>query len=128
MNKIAIFIQVFNEELKTILRKTIYFDNELEAKIFFNETSLSSGVLDYAVYSEISYTWVVVETKNFQMIMEKKNIRKVLKEILSSSEVNLLVKNSNSEKEVIKRMNESYLIVEQSMFLIDYRHLKQFQV
>lgn len=44
--------------------------------------------------------------------MKKKNIRKVLKEILSSSEVNLLVKNSNSEKEVIKRMNESYLIVE----------------
>ena len=128
MNKFAIFIQVFNEEFKTILRKTIDFDDELEAKIFFNETSLSSGVLDYAVYSEISYSWVVVETKNFQMIMEKKNIRKVLKEILSSSEVNLLVKNSNSEKEVIKRMNESYLIVEQSMFLIDYRHLKQFQV
>lgn len=44
--------------------------------------------------------------------MEKKNIRKVLKEILSSSEVNLLVKNSNSEKEVIKRMNELYLTVE----------------
>ena len=44
--------------------------------------------------------------------MEKKNIRKALKEILSSSEVNLLVKNSNSEKEVVKRMNESYLIVE----------------
>ena len=44
--------------------------------------------------------------------MKKKNIRKVLKEILSSSEVNLLVKNSNSEKEVIKRMNGSYLIVE----------------
>lgn len=44
--------------------------------------------------------------------MKKKNIRKVLKEILSSSEVNLLVKNSNSEKEVIKRMNESHLIVE----------------
>ena len=44
--------------------------------------------------------------------MKKKNIRKVLKEILSSSEVNLLVKNSNSEKEVINRMNESYLIVE----------------
>ena len=44
--------------------------------------------------------------------MKKKNIRRVLKEILSSSEVNLLVKNSNSEKEVIKRMNESYLIVE----------------
>ena len=44
--------------------------------------------------------------------MKKKNIRKVIKEILSSSEVNLLVKNSNSEKEVIKRMNESYLIVE----------------
>ena len=126
MNKFAIFIQVFNEEFKTILRKTIDFDNELEAKIFFNETSLSSGILDYAVYSEISYSWVVVETRNFQMIMEKKNIRKVLKEILSSSEVNLLVKNSNSEKEVIKRMNESYLIVEQSMFLIDYRHLKQF--
>ena len=38
MNKFAIFIQVFNEEFKTILRKTIYFDNELEAKIFFNET------------------------------------------------------------------------------------------
>lgn len=65
MNKFAIFIQVFNEEFKTILRKTIYFDYELEAKIFFNETSLSSGVLDYVVYSEISYTWVVVETKNF---------------------------------------------------------------
>ena len=44
--------------------------------------------------------------------MKKKNIRKVLKEILSSSEVNLLVKNSNSEKEVVKRMNESYLVVE----------------
>ena len=44
--------------------------------------------------------------------MKKKNIREVLKEILSSSEVNLLVKNSNSEKEVINRMNESYLIVE----------------
>ena len=44
--------------------------------------------------------------------MENKNIRKVLKEILSSSEVNLLVKNSNSEKEVVKRMNETYLIVE----------------
>ena len=44
--------------------------------------------------------------------MKKKNIRKVLKEILSSSEVNLIVKNSNSEKEVIKRMNELYLIVE----------------
>ena len=44
--------------------------------------------------------------------MKKKNIRKVLKEILSSSEVNLIVKNSNSEKEVVKRMNESYLIVE----------------
>ena len=44
--------------------------------------------------------------------MKKKNIRKVLKEILSSSEVNLLVKNSNSEKEVVKRMNETYLIVE----------------
>ena len=126
MNKIAIFIQVFNEEFKIILRKTIYFDNELEAKIFFNETSLSSGILDYAVYSEISYSWVVVETKNFQIIMEKKNIRKVLKEILSSSEVNLIVKNSNSEKEVVKRMNETYLVVEQSMFLIDYRHLKQF--
>ena len=65
MNKIAIFIQVFNEEFKTILRKTIDFDTELEAKIFFNETSLSSGILDYAVYSEISYSWVVVETKNF---------------------------------------------------------------
>ena len=44
--------------------------------------------------------------------MKKKNIRKVLKEILSSSEVNLLVKNSNSEKEVISRMNETYLILE----------------
>lgn len=44
--------------------------------------------------------------------MKKKNIRKVLKEILSSSEVNLLVKNSNSEKEVIKRMNETYLTLE----------------
>lgn len=44
--------------------------------------------------------------------MKKKNIRKVLKEILSSSEVNLLVKNSNSEKEVVKRMNETYLVVE----------------
>lgn len=44
--------------------------------------------------------------------MKKKNIRKVLKEILSSSEVNLIVKNSNSEKEVVKRMNETYLIVE----------------
>ena len=65
MNKFAIFIQVFNEEFKTILRKTIDFDNELEAKIFFNETSLSSGVLDYVDYSDISYTWVVVETKNF---------------------------------------------------------------
>ena len=60
------------------------------------------------------------------MIMEKKNIRKVLKEILSSSEVNLIVKNSNSEKEVVKRMNETYLVVEWSMFLIDYRHLRQF--
>lgn len=65
MNKIAIFIQVFNEERKTILRKHIDFDSELEAKILFKETSLSSGILDYAVYSEISYTWVVVETKNF---------------------------------------------------------------
>ena len=65
MNKFAIFIQVFNEEFKIILRKTIYFDNELEAKIFFNEPSLSSGILDYTVYSEISYSWVVVETKNF---------------------------------------------------------------
>ena len=46
------------------------------------------------------------------MIIEKKNIRKVLIDILSSSEVNLLVKNSNSEKEVVKRMNETYLIVE----------------
>ena len=46
------------------------------------------------------------------MIIKKKNIRKVLKEILSSSEVNLLVKNSNYDKEVIKRMNETYLIVE----------------
>ena len=128
MNKIAIFIQVFNEEFKTILRKTIDFDNELEVKIFFNETSLSSGILDYAVYSEISYSWVVVETKNFQMIMEKKNIRKVLKEILSSSEVNLLVKNSNSEKEVIKRMNETYLTLEQIQFLACLRQLKQFQV
>ena len=44
--------------------------------------------------------------------MKKKNIREVLKEILSSSEVNLLVKNSNSEKEVIKRMNGTYLVVE----------------
>ena len=44
--------------------------------------------------------------------MKKKNIRKVLKEILSSSEVNLIVKNSNSEKEVVKRMNETYLVVE----------------
>ena len=44
--------------------------------------------------------------------MKKKNIRNVLKEILSVSEVNLLVKNSNSEKEVVKRMNETYLILE----------------
>ena len=65
MNKIAIFIQVFNEEGKTILRKHIAFDSELEAKILFNEMSLSSGILDYVVYSEISYTWVVVETRNF---------------------------------------------------------------
>lgn len=66
MNKFAIFIQVFNEEFKTVLRKTIDFDNELEAKIFFNKKRLSSGILDYAVYSEISCTWVVVETKNFR--------------------------------------------------------------
>lgn len=65
MNKFAIFIQVFNEEGKTILRKHIDFDDELEAKILFKEMSLSSGVLDYAVYSEISYSWVVVETRNF---------------------------------------------------------------
>lgn len=65
MNKIAIFIQVFNEEGKTILRKHIDFDNELEAKILFKEIGLSSGVLEFAVYSEISYTWVVVETRNF---------------------------------------------------------------
>lgn len=65
MNKFAIFIQVFNEEGKTILRKTIDFDDELEAKILFKEMSLSSGVLEFAVYSEISYTWVVVETRNF---------------------------------------------------------------
>ena len=65
MNKIAIFIQVFNEEFKIVLRKTIDFDSELEAKILFNEMSLSSGILDYAVYSEISYSWVVVETRNF---------------------------------------------------------------
>ena len=65
MNKIAIFIQVFNEEGKTILRKHIDFDDDLEAKILFKEISLSSGVLEYAVYSEISYSWVVVETRNF---------------------------------------------------------------
>ena len=65
MNKIAIFIQVFNEEGKTILRKHIDFDNELEAKILFKEMNLSSGVLGYAIYSEISYSWVVVETRNF---------------------------------------------------------------
>ena len=65
MNKFAIFIQVFNEEGKTILRKHIDFDDALEAKILFKEMSLSSGVLDYAVYNSSSYVWVVVETRNF---------------------------------------------------------------
>ena len=60
--------------------------------------------------------------------MKKKNIKGVLIEILGNKEAKLLTKNLKTEKEVIKRMNESYLIVEQSMFLIDYRHLKQFQV
>ena len=112
MNKIAIFIQVFNEEFKTILRKTIDFDSGLEAKILFNEMSLSSGILDYVVYSEISYSWVVVETRNFQMIMEKKNIKKVLIEILGVKEAKLLTKNLKTKKEVISRMNETYLTLE----------------
>ena len=111
MNKIAIFIQVFNEEGKTILRKHIDFDSELEAKILFNEMSLSSGILDYVVYSEISYTWVVVETRNFQ-IMKKRNIKKVLIEILGNKEAKLLTKNIKTKKEVISRMNETYLTLE----------------
>ena len=111
MNKIAIFIQVFNEEGKTILRKHIDFDSELEAKILFNEMSLSSGILDYVVYSEISYTWVVVETRNFQ-IMKKRNIKKVLIEILGNKEAKLLTKNLKTKKEVISRMNETYLTLE----------------
>ena len=111
MNKIAIFIQVFNEEGKTILRKHIDFDSELEAKILFSEMSLSSGILDYVVYSEISYTWVVVETRNFQ-IMKKRNIKKVLIEILGDKEAKLLTKNLKTKKEVISRMNETYLTLE----------------
>lgn len=111
MNKIAIFIQVFNEEGKTILRKHIDFDSELEAKILFNEMSLSSGILDYVVYSEISYSWVVVETRNFQ-IMKKRNIKKVLIEILGNKEAKLLTKNLKTKKEVISRMNETYLTLE----------------
>ena len=111
MNKIAIFIQVFNEEGKTILRKHIDFDSELEAKILFNEMSLSSGILDYVVYSEISYSWVVVETRNFQ-IMKKRNIKKVLIEILGDKEAKLLTKNLKTKKEVISRMNETYLTLE----------------
>ena len=44
--------------------------------------------------------------------MEKKNIRKVLKEILGVKEAKLLTKNLKTKKEVISRMNETYLTLE----------------
>ena len=44
--------------------------------------------------------------------MKKKNIKKVLIEILGNKEAKLLTKNLKTKKEVVKRMNESYLIVE----------------
>ena len=44
--------------------------------------------------------------------MEKKNIKKVLIEILGSDEADLLTQNLKTKKEIIKRMNETYLIVE----------------
>ena len=44
--------------------------------------------------------------------MRKKNIKKVLIEILGNKEAKLLTKNLKTEKEVVCRMNESYLIVE----------------
>ena len=44
--------------------------------------------------------------------MEKKNIKKVLIEILGNKKAKLLTKNLNSEKQVVKQMNETYLIVE----------------
>ena len=44
--------------------------------------------------------------------MEKKNIRKVLIEILENKEAKLLTKNIKTKKEVISRMNETYLTLE----------------
>ena len=60
--------------------------------------------------------------------MKKKNIKKVLVEILGSKEANLLTKNLKTEKEVVYRMNETYLTLEQTQFLACLRQLKQFQV
>ena len=44
--------------------------------------------------------------------MKKKNIKEVLVEILGSKEANLLTKNLKTEKEVVCRMNETYLTLE----------------
>lgn len=60
--------------------------------------------------------------------MKKKNIKEVLVEILGSKEANLLTKNLKTEKEVVCRMNETYLTLEQIQFLACLRQLKQFQV
>lgn len=44
--------------------------------------------------------------------MKKKNIKKVLVEILGSKEAKLLTKKLKTEKEVVCRMNETYLTLE----------------
>ena len=60
--------------------------------------------------------------------MKKRNIKKVLIEILGNKEAKLLTKNLKTKKEVISRMNETYLTLEQIQFLACLRQLKQFQV
>jgi len=44
--------------------------------------------------------------------MKKRNIKKVLIEILGDKEAKLLTKNLKTKKEVISRMNETYLTLE----------------
>lgn len=44
--------------------------------------------------------------------MKKKNIKEVLIEILGHKEAKLLTKNLKTEKEVVYRMNETYLTLE----------------
>ena len=44
--------------------------------------------------------------------MKKKNIKKVLIEILGNKEAKLLTKKLKTKKEVISRMNETYLTLE----------------